>query len=57
MHQYLIEHMPLADISVLYQVKPATVRYLARKVEKEPGLLEELQADEDVRAARKEAIV
>ena len=55
-HKYLIEHHPLADIAVLYQVKPATVRYLASKVEKRQNVLEELQAAEVRQNSKRVAI-
>ena len=56
-HKYLIEHYPLADIAQLYQVKPATVRTFAKRVEKDGQVLAELQLAEERKAGQKAAII
>ena len=56
-HKYLIQHWSLADIAHLYQVKPALVKYLAKKVQKDDSVLAEHQAAEVNLAERKAAII
>jgi DNA-binding CsgD family transcriptional regulator len=34
-HKYLIQHYSLADIAILHQVKPSTIRTLAKRIEKD----------------------
>ena len=41
-HKYLIQHYPLADIAILHQVKPSTIRTLAKRIEKDDQVLAEL---------------
>ena len=56
-HKYLIQHYPLADIVQLHQVNPASVKNLARKVQKDSSVLAELHASEQKEGECKEAII
>ena len=56
-HKVLIEHYSVADVAILHQVKPGSVRSLANKVEKDDQVLAELQLTEERKAERKAAII
>ena len=56
-HKYLIQHYPLKDVALLHQIKPASVSYLARKVQKDGSILSECQAAEQKKTEEKTAII